>query len=126
MLYRPPEMASWWRIAGVAPVVVAAFLFGCGGGDGDDRAKASMLCKAQLALLCNRIFTCPGRAEMQTTYVSEEDCNAKTSPSCDGATTCVSGTYHADKDQQCLDAKTAMTCTDVEAPPVCREVCTTS
>ena len=48
--------------------------------------------------------------QMQTTYMFEDDCNAKTSPACDGPTTCVSGIYHADKDQQCLEAMQAVTC----------------
>lgn len=89
-----------------------------------------MLCKEELAVLCHQMFTCPG--QMGTQYTSEADCNAKTMPSCDGPTTCLAGVYHADKDQQCLDAMTAVTCDQLAAndpgafPPVCLQVCTTN
>jgi hypothetical protein len=115
------------RLALVAAVALTA---GCGGSDAS--SSASMLCKAEIAVLCNRTFTCPGLAEMQTMWTSEDDCNAQSAPSCDGPTTCVSGTYHADKDQQCLDAMNAVTCADLAADPgallpaVCLEVCTAS
>jgi len=99
---------------------------GCGGSG--DQAKARELCHQQLALMCHNTFTCPGVAERQTTYTSEEDCNAKTSPSCDGPTTCLSGKYHLDKDQQCLVEMQAVTCAQVldgsGFPSVCLEVCT--
>jgi hypothetical protein len=71
------------------------------------------------------------RAAMQTTWTSEDDCNAQSAPSCDGPTTCI-GTYHADEDQQCLDAMNAVTCADLDADPgaltpaICFEVCAAS
>jgi len=110
-----------------AIVGVVGLGLGCGGSD--DPSTASTLCKAQLAVLCNRTFTCPGHAEMQTTWTSEQDCNEKSSPACDGPTTCIGGTYHADKDQACTDAMNAVTCEQWDADPgallpaVCLEVC---
>lgn len=112
----------------LAAAVLVTFAIGCGGGA--DQAKARDLCKKQLALICNKTLTCPALAARQTMYTSEDDCNAKTSPDCDGPTTCLSGTYHADKDQQCLEAMQALTCSQLEdgtaslLPPVCVEVCT--
>ena len=112
-----------------AAVTLMMLVFGCGGGD--DQAKARELCKQQFALMCNRTFTCPGLAARQTTWTSEDDCNAQTSPSCDGPSTCVLGTYHADKDQQCFDAAKTVTCSQLLdgtgslLAPVCYQVCTT-
>lgn len=112
-------------------VVAVGFAVGCGSGS-DGPSKASMLCKAEIAVMCNRTFTCPGRAELYTSWTSEADCNAQSDPSCDGPTTCIVGTYHEDKDQQCLDAMNAITCADLGTapggllPPVCQQVCTTS
>jgi hypothetical protein len=107
-------------------VAAIGLAIGCGS---DAPSRASMLCKAELAVLCHQMFTCPG--QMGTQYTSEADCNAKRMPSCDGPITCISGTYHVDKDQQCFDAMNAVTCDQLAAnpgaalPPVCLEVCTT-
>ena len=107
----------------VAVVIVAM------GGCGDPIAKERTLCRQQAAVQCDRIYTCPALSDMRGNWTSKGACSAQRGALCDEDVLCP-GTYHADNDQSCLDARNAVTCDQLDADPnallpqVCLDVCT--
>ncbi|MET0594548.1 MAG: hypothetical protein ABW133_17745 [Polyangiaceae bacterium] len=121
----------------VAACAMGVWMFGaCGSSNSGGGASDPVgLCKEVKGTLCDKIFNCFTKAELDLLKdsfgLNATDCRDKLQPPCTpDQSNCDSGeTFHADKAQACADGVKTLSCNDIKmdtipTPAACDLVCT--